>query len=109
MLEFTDAELRAKAVQLGVIDRADRPMPPDAQSRVKAVLVEERRAAARPADEGPYVGGQITIRPGSIELDGRRLPAASDPVEIHVHPDSEVPSTVRLTLLAHTVQTLKES
>jgi len=112
VLTFTEDEIKAKAVQLGIIDRPDRAMPPEVRSRVKAALVEERRAAemaARPADDGPYIGGQITIRPGAgIELDGERLPAAAEPVDIRVSTDPAVPSTVRLTLLAHTVQTIKE-
>lgn len=110
MLEFTDAEIKAKAVQLGIVDRADRAIPPDARNRIKAALVQERRAsAAQPTDDGPPVAGQIVIRPGDrIELDGMPLPAAAADIEITVSTDPAMPSTVRLTLLAHTVQTIKE-
>ncbi|NJP42269.1 hypothetical protein [Actinacidiphila epipremni] len=109
MLEFSDPEIRAKAAQLGLIYEGH-TVPAHLRSRVVAALVEERRAeTAQPSDDGPYVGGQITIRPGAgIELDGNRLPAAAAPVEITVSDDPAVPSTVRLTLLAHTVQTIKE-
>jgi hypothetical protein len=73
--------------------------------------MEERaanQARSEPSDD-PFIAGQITIRPGaSIELDGHRLPAASESVEVTVSADPDVPSTVRLTLLVDTVQTIKE-
>lgn len=108
MLEFTNSEMRAKAVQLGIIKDGE-DLPVGALSKIKAALVEERRTAAEPTEDGPYIGGQISIRPGvSVELDGQRLPAAAEPVEIRVSADPDIPSTVRLTLLAHTIQTTKE-
>lgn len=108
MLEYTDAEIHAKAVQMGVIYESQ-TVPANMRSQIVAALVEERRAAAQPSEDGLYIGGQITIRPGtSIELDGQRLPAAGESVEIHVSADPDTPSTVRLTLLAHTIQTIKE-
>lgn len=108
MLEFTNAEMRAKAVQLGIIKDGE-DLPVGALSKIKAALVEDRRTAAHDNTAGmPPIASQIVIRPGAIEMDGRRLPAASDPIEIHVDPDPDIPSTVRLTLLADTVQTLKE-
>jgi hypothetical protein len=108
VLEFSDGEIYAKAEFLGLNDGPR--VPPSARSRVVAALVEERRAgAAQPSDDGPYIGGHITIRPGvRIELDGQALPAAAEPIEVRVSADPAVPSTVRLTLLAHTVQTIKE-
>jgi hypothetical protein len=109
VLEFTDAEIREKAAALGIIYEGH-TVPAHLRSRVVAALVEERRGtAAQPSDDGPYIGGQITICPGAtVELDGRALPAAAAPIEITVSSDRAVPSTVRLTLLAHTVQTIKE-
>jgi hypothetical protein len=108
VLEFTDTELYDKAVQLGMIGPGG-ALTAAMAKRVKVALVEERRAAAQPSEDGRYVGGRITIRPGvSIELDGQRLPAAGESVEIHVSADPDTPSTVRLTLLAHTIQTIKE-
>lgn len=108
MLEFSTRELYAKAVQLGVIKGGDE-LPTTAMSRVKAALVEEQRTPRGPSSDDPYVGGHIVIRPGErIELDGQALPAAAEPIEVRVSADPAVPSTVRLTLLAHTVQTIKE-
>jgi hypothetical protein len=113
VLKFTDAEIQAKAEQLGLAFEGGDGFPHRHRSTIVAALVEDHRvesaAAAQPSDDGLHVGGQITIRPGaSIELDGHRLPAASAPVEITVSSDPDVPSTVRLTLLANTVQTIKE-
>jgi hypothetical protein len=113
VLEFTDDEIRAKAVQLGLAyEGGDGAFPSRHRSKIVAALVEDRRveaAAAQPSDDGPYIGGQIVIRPGErIELDGQALPAAAEPIEVRVSADPAVPSTVRLTLLAHTVQTIKE-
>lgn len=109
MLEFSDAEIRAKAAHLGYDPAA---LLPPQLAKVKVLLMEERRAAemaAHPTEDGPRIAGQITIRPGAgIELDGKPLPAAAEAVDIRVSTDPAVPSTVRLTLLAHTVQTIKE-
>jgi hypothetical protein len=111
VLQFTDAEIREKAAALGIIYEGH-TVPAHLRSRVVAALTEERRsaAAAAPDDDAPWIARAITIRPGaSIEVDGCRLPAAAAPVEIHVSDDPAVPSTVRLTLLADTIQTTKES
>lgn len=117
MLEFTYDEIKAKAAQLGLAyEGGDGEFPNRHRSKVVAALVEDRRAeavahipAAQPSDDGPHIGGQITIRPGSgIELDGVALPAAAEPVEVRISADPAVPSTVRLTLLVTTVQTIKE-
>lgn len=114
MLEFTEDEIRAKAVQLGLAyEGGDGAFPTRHRSKVVAALVEDRRAeaaaAAQPTDDGPYIGGHLTIRPGErIELDGQALPAAAEPVEVRISADPNTPSTVRLTLLAHTIQTIKE-
>jgi hypothetical protein len=107
VLEFTDAEIRAKAEKLGYDPAA---LTPPQLAKVKVILMEERAAnQARSDPDDPFIAGHITIRPGaSIELDGHRLPAASESVEVTVSADPDVPSTVRLTLLVDTVQTIKE-
>lgn len=46
--QFSDSELHAKAVQLGVITEGEE-LPREQRSRVAAALLEERRAAKAPA------------------------------------------------------------
>jgi hypothetical protein len=108
VLTFSKEEIHDKAVYSGYDSAA---LTPQQLAKIKVMLAEEHRAAGLAGpDDGPYIGGQITIRPGhSIELDGKPLPAAKGAVEITVSDDPAMPSTVRLTLLAHTVQTIKES
>ncbi|MFF6985594.1 hypothetical protein [Streptomyces sp. NPDC010273] len=107
--EFTDTELQAKAEQLGVTTPGQ-PIPKAALSRVKAALVEERRTTARkeqPSAEA-RLAKSISVQPGgTITVDGEPFPwlVAAQPMEISLHPDGV--STVRLTLLAESVQVLK--
>jgi hypothetical protein len=108
-LQFTDAELQAKAEQLGLVNPGE-PMASKAMhSRVKAVIVEERRAAAQKEKApDPVCAKEIVVQPGGqILIDGEPFPwlIANVPMEIGLNPGGV--STVRLTLMAEAVQVLK--
>lgn len=105
--QFTDAELEAKAVQLGVI-KSGETLPRNARSRVAAALLEERRTAAKPEKPAePEMAKDITVRGLEITVDGRPFPwlVARAPMDITLGTDGS--GTVRLTLLAESVQVLK--
>ncbi|EDY42491.1 hypothetical protein SSBG_00453 [Streptomyces sp. SPB074] len=69
---FTDAEIQAAAVRLGVI-KAGEDVPARLRSRVVASLVADRRRPTSPA-EVP-VAQQVVIEPGGqISVDGRPFP-----------------------------------
>lgn len=107
-LQFTDAELTAKAVQLGLIGQ-DQALPRQARSRVAAALVEERRAEARQDKAAePVCAKEIVVQPGgAVLVDGEPFPwlIAKQPMEIGLNPEGI--STVRMTLLTEAVQILK--
>lgn len=108
---FQPAEVQAKAEQLGIVEPGE-PVPTAMLNKVKAALVEERRAAApkKPAAAETRPAKSIVIEPGgSILVDGEPFPwlVARTPMEIGLAPDSAGISTVRLTLLADCVQVLK--
>jgi hypothetical protein len=108
--QFTDAELRAKAEELGLVEPGQ-GIPTAVQSKIKAAIVEDRRADARKT--APVVQARmaesIVVQPGgSITVDGEPFPwvVAADPMDINLHPDPNGISSVRLTLLADSVQVL---
>ncbi|MEU2789012.1 hypothetical protein [Streptomyces sp. NPDC007100] len=107
MQEFTDAEIEAQAVHLGLIQDGEE-LPRHLRGRVVAALMEERRARKAPvANEParPQLAREIVVQPsGSILIDGAELPwlAGQDPIDIHVQRDGS--GSVRLTLLAASVQ-----
>ncbi|KND30082.1 hypothetical protein [Streptomyces stelliscabiei] len=107
-LQFTDAEINAKAVQLGVITEGA-AVPNRHRSKVVAALVEERRAADRQEKQAePVCAKEIVVEPGgAVLIDGEPFPwlIARQPMEIGLNPEGI--STVRLTLLAEAVQVLK--
>ncbi|WP_330339416.1 hypothetical protein [Streptomyces sp. NBC_00557] len=105
--QFSDSELHAKAVQLGVITEGEE-LPREQRSRVAAALLEERRAAKAPAQPAePVRAREITVRGTEITVDGKPFPwlVARAPMEIGLAVDGS--GTVRLTLLADSVQVLK--
>lgn len=109
--QFPDAEVQAKAEQLGIVGPGQQ-IPKAMLNKVKAALVEERRAAApkESATAEPQLAKSIVIQPGGpILVDGEPFPwlVASAPMEIGLAPDAAGISTVRLTLLADSVQVLK--
>ena len=109
-LQFTDAELRTKAMELGLIGPGE-PIPTAAsvRSRIKAAIVEERRAAARAEKQAdPVCAKEIVVQPGGqVLVDGEPFPwlIARQAMEIGLNPEGI--STVRLTLMAEAVQVLK--
>ncbi|MEH0431285.1 hypothetical protein QBB34_34145 [Streptomyces stelliscabiei] len=106
--QFTDAEINAKAVELGVIDQGA-SVPNRHRSKVVAALIEERRTAARQEKTPePVCAKEIVVQPGgAVVIDGEPFPwlIANVPMEIGLNPEGI--STVRLTLLAEAVQVLK--
>ncbi|MDX3634339.1 hypothetical protein PV728_29560 [Streptomyces europaeiscabiei] len=106
--QFTDAEINAKAVELGVIAQGA-SVPNRHRSKVVAALVEERRAAGRSEKQAePVYAKEIVVEPGgTVLVDGEPFPwlIARQPMEIGLNPEGI--STVRLTLLAEAVQVLK--
>jgi hypothetical protein len=108
-LQFTDAELHAKAIQLGIVAGPDEVLPPRQRSKVAAALVEERRAATRQEETPePVCAKEIVVQPGGqVLVDGEPFPwlIARQPMEIGLNPEGI--STVRLTLMTETVQVLK--
>jgi len=105
--QFPDAELTAKAVQLGIIQDGQ-PLPRSVRSRVAAALLEERRAAANPEKPAePEMAKDITVRGSEITVDGKPFPwlVVRAPMDITLGTDGS--GTVRLTLMAESVQVLK--
>lgn len=107
-VQFTELDIRAKAVELGLIRDGDE-LPRQLRSRVAAVLLQEA-ATASPTQTGgePQLAKEIVIQPGgAILVDGEPFPwlVAQQPMEIGLDPDGI--STVRLTLLTGTVQIIK--
>lgn len=105
---FPDAEINAKAVELGVIAQGE-SVPNRHRSKVVAALVEERRAANRQEKQGePVCAKEIVVQPGGqVLVDGEPFPwlIANVPMEISLNPGGV--STVRMTLMAEAVQVLK--
>lgn len=108
MLEFTPNEIRIKAVELGLIQDGDE-LPAHLRSRAAAALVRERSAAVPPrVVSEPLLADEIVIQPGGVILvNGEVFPwlVARQAMEIGLDPDDV--STVRLTLMAKSVQILK--
>ncbi|GAQ64049.1 hypothetical protein [Streptomyces scabiei] len=106
--QFPDAEINAKAVELGVIAQGE-SVPNRHRSKVVAALIEERRAADRQEKQAePACAKEIVVEPGgAVLIDGEPFPwlIARQPMEIGLNPEGV--STVRLTLLAEAVQVLK--
>ncbi|MFD5656916.1 hypothetical protein [Streptomyces hirsutus] len=103
--QFTDAELQAKAVQLGLVQEGQ-ALPRNMRSKVAAALLEERKPRAATAAE-PVCAKEIVVRGKEIFLNGEPFPwlVAAAPIEVGLNPASI--STVRLTLMAEAVQVLK--
>jgi hypothetical protein len=105
--QFTDTELAAKAVQLGLVQEGE-VLPRNMRSRVAAALLEERRAVSRPEKQAePTCAKEISVCGSAITVDGKPFPwlVARAPMDISLAPDGS--GTVRLTLLAESVQVSK--
>jgi hypothetical protein len=107
-VQFTETDIRAKAVELGLIQDGD-VLPRHQRSKVVAVLLQEAaNASPKKADLEPQLAKEIVIQPGgAILVDGEPFPwlVAKQPMEIGLDPDGT--STVRLTLLTGAVQIIK--
>lgn len=103
-LTYTDADIAAKAVQLGLISDGE-PFPRELRGKVVAALLQEQVAPASAAE--PQLAQEIVIQPTVILVDGEPFPwlVAKEPVDVHLDPDGF--STVRMTLLARAVQIIK--
>lgn len=107
-VQFSDDNITAKAVQLGLI-REGESLPRHQRSRVVAALLQEAAGAdPKQAAREPELADEIVIQPGGVILvNGEPFPwlVARQAMEIGLNPDGT--STVRLTLMAKSVQILK--
>lgn len=104
MLDFNDAEIRAKAAELGLVYDGH-TVPAHLRSRVAAAIVEERRGAAKQEALPPATVAQsISVQPGiGVEIDGAPFPwiVQADHVEVTLAPDGS--GLVRLTIPTNSV------
>ena len=104
-ISYTDQQIREKAVSLGLIqDGAD--LPRQLRGKVVAALAYGDAAERQQVPE-PQLAQEIVIHGGSILIDGEPFPwlVAAQPMDIGLNPDGV--STVRLTLMAATVQVIR--
>lgn len=111
MLEFTDKELQAAAERLRMVEPGQ-PVPRNLRSKVAAVLTDERRVGQNDVSDvpPPAMAREVVVQPGSqILVDGQPFPwlVADERIDIALHPDPGGVSTVRMTLLAESVQIIK--
>lgn len=105
-VQFTDEQIAAKAVQLGVIEAGER-LPRNLRSRIVAALIQEQAPRFTEA-EAPPVAESIRVQPrGSIEVDGRPFPwlVQADRIEVSLEPDGS--GMVRFTLPARSIEIIK--
>ncbi|MFJ5089967.1 hypothetical protein [Streptomyces sp. NPDC088674] len=99
---FTDAEIQAAAVRLGVI-KAGEDVPARLRSRVVASLVADRRRPTSAA-EVP-VAQQIIVEPGGqISVDGKPFPWVVQAGQIGVTLQPDGAGMVTLTMPALNIQ-----
>jgi hypothetical protein len=106
-IAYTDADITAKAVQLGLIQDGEE-LPRQMRGRVVAALLQEQAASDPESQLEPQVAREIVVQPGgAILVDGEPFPwlVAKQPMDIALNPDGL--STVRLTLIAEAVQIIK--
>jgi hypothetical protein len=106
-IRYTDADIAAKAVQLGLIHDGEE-LPRQMRGRVVAALLKDH-VPRDPAEQAePQAAREIVVQPGgAILVDGEPFPwlVAKQAMEIALNPDGL--STVRLTLIAEAVQIIK--
>jgi hypothetical protein len=101
-VQFTEPEIRAKAVELGLIKDGGE-LPRSLRSRVVATLIQE--AAPRFRTEAAPVAETMRVQPGgSVDIDGKPFPwmVQADRIEVALEPDGS--GLVRLTLPARNIQ-----
>jgi hypothetical protein len=104
-LSFTDDEIHAQAVRLGLVKEGD-TLPNRMRGKVVASLVTERRRPAAQADVP--IAQSIVIQPGGdIQVDGRPFPwvVQAERMQVTLQPDGA--GLVSLTLPALNIQILK--
>lgn len=104
-LSYTDAEVHAQAVRLGLIKEGG-SLPRRQRSKVVASLIAERQ---RP-DKGVEVpfARRIVVQPGGdIVIDGKPFPwlVKADQMSVALEPDGS--GSVRLTIPAENVQIIE--
>jgi hypothetical protein len=104
-LSFTDDEINAQAVRLGLIEDGQE-LPRNRRSRVVASLAAERQRPAEQADVP--IAQSIVIQPGGdIHVDGKPFPwiIQAEQMAVTLNPDGA--GLVTLTLPALNIQILK--
>ena len=104
-LSYSDEQVHAQAVRLGLIDE-DQDLPRSQRSKVVASLAAERQRPDAGA-EVPFAR-QITVQPGGdITIDDKPFPwiVQADQMAVALEPDGS--GSVRLTIPAENVQILK--
>lgn len=102
-LSYTEQQIREQAVFLGLVEDGVE-LPRHLRSKVVATMVHTD-GAERAVVAEPQLAQAIVIQPGgAVLVDGEPFPwlIARQPMEISLDPDGT--STVRLTLMAASVQ-----
>lgn len=104
-LSFTDEEIRAQAIRLGLIEDGH-ALPRNLRSRAVAALAAEQRRPATKADA--TIAQSIVIEPGGdVTVDGKPFPwvLQAEQMDVTLSPDGA--GMVRLTLPALNIQIRK--
>ncbi|MBT2467858.1 hypothetical protein J7E97_08215 [Streptomyces sp. ISL-66] len=104
-VSYTEQEIREQAFHLGLIGDRQADVPRNLRSKVIATLVEGNRPSEAPSPREPQLAQAVVIQPGgTVLVDGEPFPwlIARQPMEISLDPEGI--STVRLTLMAASVQ-----
>ncbi|KOV07521.1 hypothetical protein [Streptomyces sp. XY533] len=104
-ISYSDQQIQDKAVELSLIS-AGQELPRNLRGKVVAALAAGDAAERQQAPE-PQLAGEIVIHGNAILVDGEPFPwlVATQPMEIGLNPDGV--STVRMTLMAATVQIIR--
>ncbi|MDX2528058.1 hypothetical protein [Streptomyces europaeiscabiei] len=105
-VQFPEPEIRAKAIELGLIKDGDE-LPRSMRSRLIAALIQEQ-APRFSESEAPPLADSIRVQPrGAIEVDGQPFPwlVQADRIEVVLEPDGS--GMVRLTLPARSIEIVK--
>lgn len=104
-LSVSEADITAKAVELGLIKPGE-PVPPAQRSRIAAALFQEQMPRTKTADVP--VAKSIVVQPGvGVEVDGRPFPWVIQGETIEVTLDPSGKGLVRLTIPTLSVQITK--
>lgn len=104
-LTVTEADVRRKAVELGLITEGQ-TLPPELRSRAARALIFEQAPRIR-QDDVP-VAASIRVQPGGgVEVDGRPFPwvVQADTIEVTLDPSGA--GLVRLTIPTQSVEIVK--